>query len=103
MQSFKIIIGIITIILAVVAYVPYLRDIFKGKTKPSTFSFFTWGVSTLIIYSLQVDGGGGPGSWVTLWVGLICLFIFILSFKYGYKNITRVDVIFFISSLLALY
>ncbi len=47
-------------------------------------------------------GGGGVGALVTLVAALICIFIFFLSLKYGEKNITRADTIFFILSILSL-
>ncbi len=99
----KTIIGVIAIILAIVAYIPYIRDTLKKKTTPHIFSFFVWGFATLIIFALQVKGGAGAGSWGTICVALICLFIFCLGLRNGKKDITRSDIIFFLLSLIALF
>jgi len=98
----KTIIGIIAVILGFIGYFPYLRDTLKGKTRPHVYTWFIWGVVALTLYALQVSGGAGSGSWVTLVVGLLSLFIFILGLRNGDKNITRSDTLFFISALIAL-
>lgn len=102
MPDFKIIIGIITVILGVVGYIPYLRDTVKKKTKPHIYTWFVWGLVTLIIFALQVSGGAEAGSWVTLVGGLLALTIFVLGMRNGDKNITRSDTVFLISALIAL-
>tara|TARA_B100000745_G_C20058043_1_gene360921 strand:+ start:395 stop:511 length:117 start_codon:yes stop_codon:yes gene_type:complete len=38
MLEIKEIIGVITVILGVVGYIPYLRDVLKGKTKPHVYT-----------------------------------------------------------------
>ncbi len=102
-MDYKNIIGALSIVLAIFAYIPYIKDTLKGKTTPHIFSFFIWGFATLIIYALQVKGGAGAGSWGTICVALICLFIFVLGLRNGKKDITTVDVVFFILSLIALF
>jgi hypothetical protein len=103
MQNYKAIISIVVVILMISAYIPYIQDILKKKTKPHTFSFFIWGFNGLLIYALQLKGGAGVGSWVTLAVCFILIFIFILSLRYGEKDITKSDVVFFVSALIALF
>jgi uncharacterized membrane protein len=49
-----------------------------------------------------VHGGAGVGAWITFTVASICIFIFILSLKYGEKSITKSDVIFLILALISL-
>lgn len=98
----KTIIGFIAVVLTFVGYTPYIRDIFKGTTKPHVFSWFIWIITTAIIYALQVVSGAGPGSWVTLSLVAIMVFIFILSIKNGSKTITRIDIFFLVLALLAL-
>ncbi|MEI8129996.1 MAG: hypothetical protein WCG55_00640 [bacterium] len=48
-------------------------------------------------------GGAGVGSWVTFAVSVICIFIFLLSFKYGEKKITISDIAFLLLSFVALF
>ena len=80
-----------------------MRDIFTRKTVPHTFTFLIWGIASSITWALQVYGGAGVGSWVTFAVSAICIFIFILSLKYGEKKVTVSDVVFLVLSLVALF
>lgn len=103
MISIKTIISLVAVILAFIGYIPYLRDTFKKKTTPHVYSWFIWGMVTVIAYALQVSGGAGVGSWVTLAVVIIALTIFILGLRNGKKDITRSDTIFFILALVAIF
>lgn len=101
--NYKLVISIAAVILTIVGYFPYIQDILRKKTIPHTFTFFIWGFASLITYALQVLGGAGVGSLVTLAASLICIGIFFLGLKYGNKEITRSDIIFFVLSLFALF
>ncbi len=61
MLDFKPILAIFTVILTFVGYVPYIRDILKGKTKPHVYSWFVWTLTSAITYGLQIEGGAGVG------------------------------------------
>ena len=102
MTDIKTIFGALAVILTLIGYVPYFRDIFKRTTRPHIFSWFIWGITTGIVYALQVSAGGGPGTWVTLVLVLIFVAVFFLSFKHGTKDITKTDIIFLILALSAL-
>ncbi len=103
MPLYKIIISIIAVILSFVGYGVYVRDILKRKTTPHTFTFLIWSISSSITWALQVYGGAGAGSWITLAVTLICIAIFFISLKYGEKHITLLDILFLVISLVALF
>lgn len=83
--------GIIATLIAILAFIPYFRDIALSKTKPHAFSWLIWGLLMLIAYSAQVTGHAGPGAWVTGISAAICLSIFFLALKRGEKSITRFD------------
>lgn len=103
MQPWKNIIGIVATLLVFIGYIPYIKDIIKGKTKPHMYSWFVWGISTLIAFGLQFSGSAGIGSLVTLAAGLICFLVIGLGFKYKVKvKITQSDTIFLILSLFTL-
>lgn len=101
--NYKIIISLISVILVLIGYGPYVIDIFKGKTKPHLFTFLVWGIASSITWALQVHGGAGVGAWITFTVSAVCIIIFFLCFKYGEKNITTLDVIFLILALTSLF
>jgi len=102
MTDIKTIIGIITVVLSIVAYFPYLKDIFKGKTKPHIYSWFIWGLLTSIIFGLQISAGAGAGSWVTLTVAILSFVVFFLGLRQGNKDITKTDKVFLFLAIIAL-
>ncbi len=95
--------GLIAVFLAIVGYVPYLRDTLKRKTTPHIYTWFIWGTVTTIAYALQVSGGAGVGSWVTLAVAIVAYIIFALGLRNGSKDITRSDTVFFVLSFVAIF
>lgn len=103
MPDIKTAISLVAVLLTFVAYVPYFRDTFAGKTTPHIYTWFIWGLVTAIAYSLQVSAGAGVGSWVTLAVVVACFLVFILGMRSGKKDITKLDTLFFILSLIALF
>lgn len=102
MQEIKYILGVIAIVLTLVGYIPYLRDIIKGKTKPHIYSWFLWGFVALIAFALQTSGKAGIGAFVTVAASLTCFLIVILGLKNGKKDITKSDTVFFVAALFAL-
>lgn len=93
--------GALAVVLAFVAYIPYYRDILRGKTQPHTYSWALWSFITVLLVSLQVKGGAGSASWVTIAAGLLCLGVVVLSLKNGKKNITPSDTFVAVLSLTA--
>ncbi len=103
MIDFKTTISIIAVLLTFIAYIPYVHDILKGKTTPHIYTWFIWGLVTAIAFGLQVSGGAGVGSWVTLAVVIACFFVFMLGVRSNKKDITKLDTAFFLLSFLALF
>lgn len=94
--------GLLAIVLAFVAYTPYLRDIFAGRTIPHPYSWFAWGFSSALIFALQITHGAGPGGYVTAVMAVICIVIAVLSYRNGVrKQITHSDGLLFAVSLTA--
>lgn len=83
--------GTASLLLAIIGFIPYLIDIFKMKTKPHAFSWLVWAVLSVIAFAVQITNNGGPGSWLNGMTAIITFSIFLLSLKYGEKNILTVD------------
>ena len=98
----KEIISVLATALTFAAYIPYYRDILKGKTRPHIYSWLLWGLLTVLIVALQIKGGAGPATWVTASAGLLCLGVVVLSFKNGRRDITTSDTVVAILSLIAI-
>ncbi|MCC6323881.1 hypothetical protein IT400_03775 [Candidatus Nomurabacteria bacterium] len=85
------IIGIISGLLSVFAYIPYITSIYKKKIQPHPFSWFLWavlGFATFITYI-------GVGAKETLPLALISfvgpMIIFFLTFKYWKRGFPKFD------------
>lgn len=98
----KEILSIIAVILTFVAYVPYYRDILKGKTHPHLYSWSLWALLGILIIALQFIGGAGPSVWVTVAANLMCIGVVILGFKGGKRYITKSDTAVAVLALIAI-
>lgn len=90
-MEYKIILGVIATAIGFLSYIPYFRDIFKGKTKPHAFSWLVWSVLTGIAFFAQIVKGGGAGSWVNAGTAIMCLSVFVTALFWGERNIKLSD------------
>ena len=102
-MAYKSIISIFVVLLTLAGYIPYILDIFKRKTTPHAFTWFSVSLTAFVAYGLQIVGGAGVGALPMLAVSVICLFVFILSLFRGTKDIKKFDVVFLLLSLVALF
>ena len=76
--------GIIASIVSVISFIPYLISIFKGETKPSSASWWTW---TILMFIAVISSWAGGAPWQILllpsWLCISQLVVSILSIKYG--------------------
>lgn len=101
-MDYKMILGIVATILAIFAFLPYLRDILNRKTKPHIYSWLVWSIIQSVGVLAMIKGGASFGA-LGLGVGaLFCISIFLLSFRYGTKNITTLDTVLLIAALFAI-
>jgi hypothetical protein len=103
-MNIKLVATIISVIIGLVSFLPYLRDTFLNKTKPHVYTWLIWtitqGIATLGIFY----GYGGWGGALNLGIGTFFIFvILIFSLKNGTKNITTFDTIILISALCAIF
>ncbi len=101
MWDIKTIFSGLAILLTFLGYIPYVRDIIKGKTTPHAYTWFIFGLVTAFVFALQVTAGAGVGSLVTLVISISVFIIFVLSLFKGEKHITHSDTVFFILALVA--
>ncbi len=103
-MDIKIILGAIAALLALFSSFLYIRDIFRGNTKPHTYTWLIWSIVTTIAFVGQWVSGGGPGSWATGVAAIVTIFTLLLSLKggYGTKDITNFDKICLALALVAI-
>jgi len=102
MADYKTIFGIAAGVLGVISSIPYLRDVIRRKTKPHLFTWFVWGVLTLIAFIAQIVRGGGSGSWITGITSFTCFLTAALALRYGEKDIKVLDWVSLLGAALGL-
>jgi hypothetical protein len=90
-MDFKLVIAIVSVIMTLVGYSFYFRDIFANKTKPHAYSWLVWASLTAIAFFGQISDNAGPGAWVTATTAVISFIIFGLAIKKGEHDITVSD------------
>ena len=90
-MDIKAVLSIIGVIVGFVGFAPYLRDTFRGTTKPHFFSWFIWGILETIAFIAQVHEGAGVGAWVLGASVCISAIIIWKSFCNKDKSITSLD------------
>lgn len=79
--------GIIAVVISALAFVPYIRAIVKGQTKPSGPSWWAWTFLTAVIV---VSSWSAGASWQVLilpiWLCLSQFSVALLSLHYGDNN-----------------
>lgn len=91
------------IVLTMLAFLPYIRSILQGKTRPHVFSWIIWGSTTFIVFLAQLADKGGAGAWPIGVSGSITIVIALLAYaKRSDDSITRMDRLFFALAMLSL-
>lgn len=91
------------IILTFALFLPYIRSIRRGETKPHVFSWVIWGLGTLIVFLAQLADHGGLGAWPIGISGVITSYIALLAYlKRSDLAITKTDWAFLVVALSAL-
>ena len=100
---YKEIFSTIAIILTFIAFLPYIRSILQGKTKPHVFSWIIWGSTTFIVFLAQLADKGGAGAWPIGISGIISLYVAVLAYlKKSDHSITPLDWLFFTLAMMSL-
>ncbi len=102
MFDIRFVLAILSTVIMVVAYYPYVRDVLQRKTQPHTYTWLIWAITQGTATVALWQGGGHFGAMSLIAGTLLVLFVFFLSFKYGTKNITRSDTIILILALLSI-
>lgn len=99
----KTIFGGLAMLLAVIAYIPYVQGILRETYRPHVFSWIIWGVTTTIVFWAQWLSGAGVGSWPAAFAGAVNFAIAGLAFaKGGHRDITTTDWVFFLLAISAI-
>jgi hypothetical protein len=91
MHEVKVVATILATAIALVAYVPYLVDMFRGKNQPHLYTWISITLITAVVAYLQLIGGAGLGAIpVVLGVGVDVIILF-YCFRFGTKDVVFMD------------
>lgn len=88
----SVVAGYLSGVAILLSFVPYIRDIFKGQTKPERISWLIWAILGSISFFSQFAKGA---AYSLVLVGAQTfgdLFIFILAIKYGFGGFLKRDI-----------
>lgn len=77
--------------IALIAYIPYLIDMFKGKNKPHLYTWISIFLVTAVVGYIQLIGGAGLGAIPTIIGVFVDGIILFYCFKYGTKDVVFMD------------
>lgn len=77
--------------IALVAYIPYLVDMFRGKNKPHLYTWISITLITAIVAYLQFSGGAGVGAIPTILGVVVDAVILFYCFKFGTRDVVFTD------------
>lgn len=100
--SVKLVFAILATAIGIIGgFFPYFRDILLRKTKPHAYTWLIWTITQGTAVAGLWQGKGGWGT-LPVSIGTVFVFvIFLLSLKYGTRNITRGDTFILIAALAA--
>jgi hypothetical protein len=100
---YKEILSAVAIALTFYAFLPYIRSILQGKTKPHVFSWVIWGSTTFVVFLAQLADKGGAGAWPIGVSGLITIYVALLAYtNKSDSTITGTDWLFFTLAMTSL-
>jgi len=98
------ILGFTALILNLVGYIPYIRDIFRKIVKPHPYTWAIWTILTTIAAFNQVKNGGGYSSLFFISTAILVGLVFILSFRFGMGGASKIDrLCLILAALLLIY
>lgn len=83
----------ISAIIGAVSLLPYIRDIFRGTTKPHAFTWLVWAALGSLSTATLVSSGAGAVVYAVGTGALLCFTIFLLSLRYGVTHFDTFDLV----------
>ena len=83
--------ALLSMILSLVAFIPYAGGMVRGVVKPHLFSWLIWTLVTGLIALAQLAEGGGAGAWATVMICFLCGVTLVASLFCGETSRTRFD------------
>ena len=102
-MDIKIIFAVLSTILGIMGFAPYLRDVLSKKTKPHIFTWIIWAITQGTATAGLLYGNGGYGAIPMIISVSLTSLVVLLSLRTGEKNITKSDKIIFLAAIFAIF
>lgn len=89
----KAVLGFLALILNLIGYVPYIREILSKVVKPQRTTWGIWTILTTVAAVNQVQNGGGFSSLFFISTAALVATTFLLSLKRGQGGASKVDIV----------
>ncbi len=100
--DWKVLAAVAAFIIGTAGFVPYFWEIFKRRTQPHIYTWLIWCLTQGIGTAGILYGRGGLVGYSLVFGTCLVFLVFLLSFKYGTKNITRSDAVILVFAVLAI-
>jgi hypothetical protein len=97
--DYKTLSGITASVIGSACFIPYIRDIFKKKTRPHIYSWLIWTILQVTGVIAMFKNGAGIGVLALATGAVLCGYTSILCIKHGTKNITTFDTLCLVGAL----
>ncbi len=101
-MDLKLILGTASAIILILGFIPYIIDTLKRKTKPHAYTWLVFSIQNAIVAAAQHKSGAGFGTYMLMAGTVLCFLVFLLSFRFGTKNIKKIDNFCLLFSLLTI-
>lgn len=86
-------IALLSGLVAILAALPYIRDVLRHKTKPNTITWFTWSVLNIITAIAALSGHAYQTAIFAFATGLCTTTVTLLSLRNGFRKYTTFDIV----------
>lgn len=83
--------GLASGLVSIISFLPYIRDVFRGTTKPERASWLIWTTLGSIAFFSQLAKGATDSLWMTAAQTVGVVIIFLLSLRFGVGGLTKRD------------
>ena len=102
-MDIKILFIIFASICEIIGFFPYIWNSLFGKTRPHTFTWLIWLITNGVAVTGLWIGGGGIGSIPSTISVIFVITVFLISLKFGKKDIKLSDTVILIIALSSIF